>query len=244
MRIRNSLAVGVAAAISLATLLSTVSAPTAGAFGSQDAGGTSSPQVNVWVTTANGQSELSQQAPLAFSTNAPSYETVVVDPSRTFQTMTGFGGSITDSSAYLLYTLPKSQRAQVMHMLFDPTTGDGLDFLRQPIGASDMVATSQDYTYDDMPAGQTDYQQQHFSIAHDEAQILPLLRQAEAINPHLTVMATPWSPPAWMKTSGSLIGGRLIDDPRIYLSYAGYLLKFIQAYRDQGVNVNYMCWFM
>jgi glucosylceramidase len=228
------------AAATLATLLSMVSAPAAGAFGLQGAGGRSSPRVNVWVTMANGQSELSQKAPLAFSANAPSYETVVVDPTRTFQTMTGFGGSITDSSAYLLYTLPQSQRDHVMHMLFDPTTGDGLDFLRQPIGASDMVATSQDYTYDDMPAGQTDYPQQHFSIARDEAQILPLLRQAAAINPHLTVMATPWSPPAWMKMSGSLIGGRLIDDPRIYLSYALYLLKFIQTYRDQGVNVNYI----
>ena len=67
--------------------------------------------MNVWVTTANGQSELSKQTPLAFSTNAPSYETVVVDSTRTFQTMTGFGGSITDSSAYLLYTLPQRHRS-------------------------------------------------------------------------------------------------------------------------------------
>ena len=75
--------------------------------------------------------------------------------------------------------------------------------------------------------------QRHFSIAHDQAQILPLLRQAEALNPHLQIMASPWSPPAWMKTSGSLIGGRLIDDPRIYRSYALYLLKFVQAYRGE-----------
>ena len=237
---RKSVGVGLAAATSLAALLSTVGAPIAGAGRPPGPTPTSSPQVNVWVTTANGQDQLAQQTPIAFSTNAPSNETVVVDPTRSFQTMTGFGGSITDSSAYLLYTLSPSQRDQAMHMLFDPSTGDGLDFLRQPIGASDMVATTQDYTYDDMPPGQTDYFQQHFSIAHDEAEILPLLREAEALNPHLTVMATPWSPPAWMKTGDSLIGGRLIDDPKIYFSYALYLLKFLEAYREQGVDVKYL----
>src|SRR5438094_5426897 len=70
------------------------------------------------------------------------------------------------------------------------------------------------------------------------AQILPLLRQAKALNPHLQIIASPWSPPAWMKTNSSLIGGRLIDDPRIYRSYALYLLKFVQAYRANGVTVN------
>jgi glucosylceramidase len=137
----------------------------------------------------------------------------------------------------VLSSLSPSARDAAMHLLFDPATGDGLDFLRQPIGASDFVA-AQPYTFDDMPSGQTDYLQLHFSIAHDQAQILPLLREAERINPKLTIMATPWSPPAWMKTTGSLIGGRLIDDPRIYFSYALYLVKFVAAYRAQGVHVD------
>ena len=94
------------------------------------------------------------------------------------------------------------------------------------------------YTYDDMPAGSTDYAQRHFSIAHDKAEILPLLREAKRLNPQLQILATPWSPPAWMKTSDSLIGGRLIDQPRIYRSYALYLIKFVEAYRAQGVTVN------
>ena len=81
------------------------------------------------------------------------------------------------------------------------------------MGASDFVAGDH-YTYDDVPAGQTDYAMKHFSIAHDRKQILPLLRQALRLNRDLTVVATPWSPPAWMKTNSSLIGGRLIDDPR------------------------------
>src|SRR5205807_1846919 len=187
---------------------------------------------HVWVTTPDGTDKLTDLGTVAFGSAMPSAPTIVVDPTLTYQRMQGFGGAITDSSATVLYRLSPAARAATMRSLFDPVTGDGLDYLRQPIGASDFVATA-DYTYDDMPAGQADYAQRHFSIAHDQAQILPLLRQAEAINPDLTIMAAPWSPPAWMKTSASLVGGRLIDDPRIYLSYALYLVKFVEAYRDQ-----------
>jgi glucosylceramidase len=243
-RIRHSFGAGMAAAGSVALLLGTAPAPSAqagtGAAPSAQAGtgaALSSPPVSVWVTTADGQQRLTEQAPVAFSATPPTDLTVTVDPTRTFQTMTGFGGSITDSSAAVLSSLSPAAREAALHLLFDPATGDGLDFLRQPIGASDFVTTGA-YTYDDLPAGQTDYFQQHFSIAHDEAQILPLLRAAERINPRLTIMATPWSPPAWMKTGGSLIGGRLIDDPKIYFSYALYLTKFLLAYRAQGVRVD------
>jgi len=192
---------------------------------------------HVWITTANGVDKLNDLGTVDFSTAPSTAPTVVVDPTLTYQTMQGFGGAITDSSASALYTLPPGQRAQVMASLFSPTTGDGLDYLRQPIGGSDMVATAP-YTYDDLPAGQTDYNMQHFSVAHDQAQILPLLREAKALNPRLQIIASPWSPPAWMKTSDSLIGGRLIATPQIYQAYALYLLKFIEAYLANGVNVN------
>ena len=242
-RIRCSLALAAAAAAAAAaslTMLAGVAVPPPVQAQVQvQAGAPGDPSVNAWITTADGQQKLTQQAPLSFSASPPANVTVTVDPTRTFQAMTGFGGSLTDSSAAVLYSLSPSARDAAMRLLFDPATGDGLDFLRQPIGASDFVA-AQDYTYDDMPPGQTDYLQRHFSVAHDEAQILPLLREAERINPRLTIMATPWSPPAWMKTSDSLIGGRLIDDPKIYYSYALYLLKFVQAYRAQGVHVDFI----
>jgi glucosylceramidase len=192
---------------------------------------------HVWITTPDGVDKMSDLGTVAFGDAPTTAPTVVVDPSRTFQTMSGFGASITDSSASVLYTLSPAARAAAMTDLFSPTTGDGLDYLRQPIGASDFVATAA-YTYDDVPAGSTDYRLAHFSVAHDQAQILPLLREAGRINPHLQIMATPWSPPAWMKTGGSLIGGRLIDDPRIYRAYATYLLKFVLAYRANGVGVD------
>ena len=197
----------------------------------------------VWVTTPDGTDKLSDLGTVAFgdaaavAAAAPTTPAVVIDPTQTFQTMQGFGGAITDSSATVLYGMSPAARAATMRSLFSPVSGDGLDYLRQPIGASDFVATA-DYTYDDLAPGQTDYQQRHFSIAHDQAQIVPLLRQAKALNPRLQIIATPWSPPAWMKTGDSLVGGRLIDDPRIYQSYALYLLKFVEAYRANGVAVD------
>lgn len=196
------------------------------------------PSAHVWITTADGTDKLADLGTVPFSTEPTSVQTVVVDPTRTFQTMTGFGASITDASASVLFTLPAAQRAQVMASLFSPQGGDGLDYLRQPIGGTDMVTASGPYTYDDLPAGQSDYPMAKFSVAHDEAQILPLLREAERLNPHLRIMASPWSPPAWMKDSGSLLSGRLIASPRIYRAYALYLLKFIEAYRAQGVGID------
>jgi glucosylceramidase len=220
---------------SLAAAAAAVSATTLAAASAS--AGPAPVTAHVWVTTPDGTDKLTALAPATFGSAMPGAPTIVVDPTLTYQRMQGFGGAITDSAATVLYRLSAAARAATMRSLFDPVTGDGLDYLRQPIGASDFVATA-DYTYDDLPAGQTDYAQQHFSIAHDQAQILPLLRQAEAINPHLQIIASPWSPPAWMKTNGSLIGGRLIDDPRIYRSYALYLLKFVQAYKANGVHVD------
>ena len=114
---------------------------------------------------------------------------------------------------------------------------DRLSFLRQPIGASDFVAG--DSLHLRRPAGRAGptTAMRRFSIAHDRAEILPLLRQALALNPQLKVIGSPWSPPAWMKTNQSLIGGRLIDEPRIYAAYARYLVKFVQAYERAGVPI-------
>ncbi|HEY2298666.1 MAG TPA: discoidin domain-containing protein [Jatrophihabitans sp.] len=212
-----------------------------GANGAQPASASAvqSPTAHVWITTPDRSQLLHDAGTVSFGTDAPKYETLTIDPTRRFQPMTGYGASLTDSSATVLEGLAPKQRDATMRDLFDPRTGDGLNFLRQPIGASDFV-TDHDYTYDDMPAGQTDYPQRQFTIQHDRKAILPLLRQALKINPAITVMATPWSPPAWMKTNDSLVGGRLIDDPRIYKSFALYLVKFVQAYEQAGVPVDYL----
>src|SRR3954470_14973431 len=159
------------------------------------------PSALVWVTTPDGALKLSDRGSVAFRPGRSSALTVTVDPSRRYQRMDGFGASITDSSAVVLYRLRPAARAAAMADLF---RANRLSFLRQPMGASDFVAGPH-YTYDDVPAGRTDYRLRHFSIAHDRKQILPLLRRALVLNPKLKVMGTPWSPPAWMKTNQSLV---------------------------------------
>ncbi len=208
------------------------------AAASADRGGTG-PSARVWVTSADRAELMHDRGTVAFGTGPSGELTITVDPSRTYQTMDGFGASITDSSAAVLYRLDPAARERAMRSLFDPVRGIGVSALRQPIGSSDFTDEPH-YTYDDMPAGQTDFALAHFSVAHDQAQILPLLRRAKALNPRLTVIATPWSPPAWMKTTDSLIGGRLKDDPRVYAAYARYFVKFVQAYRAAGVPVDFL----
>src|SRR3954471_24312661 len=188
-----------------------------------------------WMTTGDQTNLLTEQPSTAFGDPVAGDPTITIDPAQAYQRMAGFGASITDSSAHLL--AESSHRDQIMRDLFNPRHGLGLSYLRQPMGASDFVAGPH-YTYDDVPAGQKDYGLAHFSIAYDKAEIVPLLRQARALNPALKIMATPWSPPAWMKTNDSLVGGRFKDDPRVYRAYARYFVRFIQEYRRAGVPID------
>ncbi|HZR43064.1 MAG TPA: discoidin domain-containing protein [Ktedonobacteraceae bacterium] len=194
--------------------------------------------VNVWLTTADLRTHLDQQGNTQFSTGDSSeIIKITVDDTKVYQSIDGFGASLTDGSAWLIsQKMSQQQRNDLMVKLFDPVRGIGLDFLRQPMGASDLTTpTSGEYTYDDVPAGQTDSNLTHFSIAHDQAYIIPLLQQALKINPHLKIMATPWSPPAWMKSNDSLEGGTL--NTSAYAAYAQYFVKYIQAYQAQSIPI-------
>ncbi|WP_051451877.1 RICIN domain-containing protein [Actinospica robiniae] len=194
-----------------------------------------SPAVSVWETTTNQSQLLAQQGGTSFSPGASSQSQVItVSPSSTYQTMTGFGASFTDSSAWLVYNSP--QRNTIMSKLFDPNSGIGLDFLRQPIGASDFARSL--YSYDDVASGQTDPNLTGFSISHDDSYIIPILQQALQLDPQTTIMATPWSPPGWMKSSGSMIGGSL--NSADYQYFANYMVKFLQAYKAAGVPISYV----
>ncbi len=195
------------------------------------------PTVSAWITTPDRAQLLAPAASQVFDTAGPRPgQMITIEPSQVLQTMDGFGASITDSSAALLYRLPAAQRDQVMTSLFDPVNGIGLSMLRQPIGSSDFTDEAH-YTFDDLPSGQTDLPMARFSIAHDEAQILPLLRRALQLNPSLKIMASPWGQPAWMKANNSLVGGRLKNDPAIFRAYALYLVRFVQAYQAAGVPI-------
>ena len=142
---------------------------------------------------------------------------------------------MTDSSAWLMYTqMPEAQRKDAMAKLFSRTDGIGVSMVRVPMGASDLVHGPA-YTYDDMPAGKVDPSLAHFSIAHDMGYIIPALQDALKLNPDLKIVANPWSPPAWMKTSDLLGSGTLL--PQYDSAWAQYFVKFVEAYKAQGVPV-------
>src|SRR5689334_8783438 len=191
--------------------------------------------VNIWLTTGDKANLLAPQPAVTFVPDSGSNPlTIDVNESLSYQTMDGFGASFTDSSAWLVWNkLSAAQRNTLMNNLFNPSTGIGLSYLRQPISSSDFALSN--YTYDDMPAGQTDPNLTNFSINHDKTYITPVIQQALAINPNLHVMGTPWSAPAWMKTSGSLFNGTL--QTQYYGAYANYFVKFIQAYNTEGIPV-------
>ena len=157
-----------------------------------------------------------------------------------YQTITGFGAAMTDSSAYLLQDgLSSHARTIAMQSLFG-TAGIHLDFVRIPIGASDFSATGVPYTYDDQPAGATDPALADFSIAHDEAYILPALREVLDENPKVVTYANPWTPPPWMKANqafGNLKGTGTVL-PQFYPALAQYLVRFIQDYSAAGVPID------
>jgi glucosylceramidase len=191
-------------------------------------------QVTV-VETDGDQSKLLQSQPALTFSAGQGANAITVDSTTTFQTMDGFGAALTDSSAWLIANqLNASQQAAFMQQLFDPHAGIGLSFLRQPMGASDF-SQSGNYSYDDMAAGQTDPQLTHFSVAHDQTYLIPLLKQALAINPMLKIIAEPWSPPAWMKTSGTMNGGKV--NTAMFGPLASYFVKFVQAYNAAGIPI-------
>jgi len=192
--------------------------------------------VQVWLTTANQSKLLELQPELTFEQQPLESANIIhVNENSHYQQMDGFGASMTDSSAWLIYTqLSETQRANVMSALFSPTEGIGVSVTRIPMGASDFVH-GDPYTYNDMPAGQTDPQLAYFSIEHDRAYIIPALRDALKINPELKVMASPWSAPAWMKNSETLGHGKLL--PEYYSVYADYFVRFIQDYQAENIPI-------
>jgi glucosylceramidase len=154
---------------------------------------------------------------------------ITVDPSKTAQTILGFGAAFTDAACFTLSRLSDSDRANLLHTMFGQDQ-HALGMGRIPIGASDYSTAA--YSYDD---GAPDPDLKHFSIDHDRDYILPALRAALSANPDLFLFASPWSPPAWMKYSNSMLGGNIRQEN--IPAYARYFQKFIEAYAAAGVKV-------
>ncbi|MGW2891842.1 discoidin domain-containing protein [Streptomyces griseoruber] len=204
----------------------------------QAATATDGSSVQVWLTDVGNKQWVAKQKDVSFQTRQTTNPlTIKVDDSVKYQKITGFGAALTDSSAYLINKLPTSSRNTLMKQLFSPSSGIGLSMVRSPMGATDFTATG-NYSYDDMPAGKTDPKLTNFSVKHDLDYIIPELKQALALNPGIKVTSTPWSAPGWMKTSGSMIGGTLLD--QYYSALADYFVKYVKAYEKAGVPISYV----
>lgn len=207
--------------------------------GEPDDGATTDPlRAEVWSTTADGTRRLERTAdvPAAPPAVDPAPDGITVDPADVGQEVRGFGAALTQSSAALLLAMPDDARRALLTELFDPAGPVRLSVLRVPLGGSDFVVEPAT-TYDDVPPGQTDWDLERFSTAGDEP-VRSLLREIRALAPDLVVVGSPWSPPAWLKTSGSLEGGRLLDDDRAFATYAAYLVRTVQEYAAAGVPVD------
>lgn len=201
---------------------------------------TVSSTARVILTTANMSQALTPQPAAAFSSKAPRGVAVIdVDDATSYQRFAGVGAGLTDTSAWLIHDGLSAESASVVLDSLFGADGIRLRFLRVPIGASDFSASATPYSYDDLPAGRSDPALAHFSIAHDEAYILPTLRQVMSLDPDEFVLASPWSPPAWMKTNDSLANrkgtGRFRDADRAAL--ANYIVRFLRSYQSHGVRV-------
>jgi glucosylceramidase len=229
-----------------ADLSSGAAASDLGSGGAGDGGGgadvdlgTIAPPAPAAFLTRDDLTEALSPAPVTLGA-ATADVTITVDATTRYQAIVGFGADLTDSSSYVMSThLSPSALHDLLVKLFDPAGGVGLGFLRQPMGASDFSSAG-NFSYDDTV---NDTALAQFNIAQDLKATIPILKQALAIDPGLFIMATPWSPPAWMKLNNSMNGsggapGNAGLSGSDYGPLAQYFVKLVQAYAAQGITIN------
>ncbi len=198
-------------------------------------------EIRVWSTSSDLRDRMTEKPGItwvesaASTTPARGASLVVVDANRAYQTLLGLGASLESTTCSNLFRIPEAERERVMDLLVNPRTGIGMNLMRVCMGTSDFTGDPW-YSYDDLPAGGTDPGLEHFSIEKDRSHVLPMLQLARKRNADLLFFASPWSPPGWMKSNGTLIGGTLL--PQWYSAYAQYFVRFIQAYEAEGIPIH------
>ncbi|WP_221409763.1 glycoside hydrolase family 30 beta sandwich domain-containing protein [Pseudochryseolinea flava] len=179
----------------------------------------------VWLTTGSQSAQLAQQGSLTFGANSGSSTTININEGSTFQTIDGYGFTLTQGSAKVITNMSASAQSNLLNELFNTSSGIGISVIRIGIGATDLS----DYAYSYRDGAS-------FSLSGpDLTYTIPILKKIIAINPNIKVLATPWSAPMWMKTSGSFVGGTLKAEN--YESYGQYWLDYMNAMKAQGINI-------
>jgi glucosylceramidase len=202
-------------------------------------GGLRAQEVSWWLTKANGTSLLEKQTPLKRAERSGDHY-IQIDTSRTFQTIEGFGYTLTGSSAILINALTRDRKIALLNELFG--NGEGaisVSYLRISVGASDL--NTEVFSYDDTPGSEPDTGLNYFSLAKDGEKgtgLIPLLHEIRELAPGIRIMASPWSPPAWMKDNKSTKGGSLLKE--YYPVYARYLARYIKEMAKAGIDIHTM----
>jgi glucosylceramidase len=208
-----------------------------GTGGSNPGTGGTAPAANTLVTSASGAFWKS-----ATWTESTGSATVTVNDGSASQTWEGFGGAFNEKGwSYLTTTALQDQAIQALF----GTDGCNFAWGRIPIGASDYGIDR--YTDDEVPSGSTDLDMAKFSIDRDKQKLIPYIKAALAVKSNIRFWASPWTPPTWMKTGpynpntgashSNFDGGVMKSDDATLKAYAQYLIKWVQAFKDQGINV-------
>jgi glucosylceramidase len=192
--------------------------------------------VSLWLTNSDRSALFELQTPPLSFTSAPATNQIInVDSAKAYQTMDGFGFALTGGSAQLIMRMDAAKRAALLQELFGVDGKNiGISYLRLTVGASDM--NDHVFSYDDLPEGQTDTGMTKFSLNPDKADVIPVMKQILAINPQIKILASPWSAPLWMKTSGVARGGVL--KPEYFGAYADYFVRYIQGMKAEGIPID------
>ena len=193
-------------------------------------------KIEFWLTKSDQTALLEKQtAKLAFGAKAKGLSMIEIDENKTFQTIEGFGYSLTGGSALVINRLEKNTKQALLKELFGTGKDSiGISYLRISIGASDL--NEEPFSYDDLPSGETDPKLKKFSLTPDEKDVIPLLKEIVRLNPELKILGSPWSAPVWMKDNNSFTGGSL--RPEYYDAYARYFVKYIREMEGFGIKIN------
>ena len=191
--------------------------------------------MDLWVTKGDRSLELEKQTTiLSFGTKPNTFSKIEVSESQSFQSIDGFGFTLTGGSAEVINKLNATKKEELLKELFGTSENSiSLSYLRISIGASDL--NSYPFTYNDLASGETDLNLEKFSLEPD-AELIGLLKEILAINPNINILGSPWTAPLWMKDNDSFIGGSL--QPKYYDVYAQYFVKYIQAMKAGGIDIN------
>lgn len=191
---------------------------------------------SVWLTNPDKSSLIQLQDTRLPFTKAEAKEPVIdVDEKQTYQVIDGFGFALTGGSAELMMKMSAEKRSALIHELFD-TDGQniGVSYLRVSIGSSDM--NDHAYSYDDLPEGETDPKMEKFSLAPDKGNVIAVLKEILKVDPTIKILASPWSAPAWMKTTKRAKAGVLL--PEYFPAYATYFVKYIEDMKAEGIDID------